>query len=216
MRRLNSKTLIVAAVAVALVGAAWWYIAGPQTGQVTADTNVDRDSVARAGTDSVAHERQTEASAGEPSDVARGEVPQVMDDGPGLATAERRDGESESIYQGRMLALEFYEDFATDAGMSSEQERRVLQILADAQHEWAQLEVAQSTMNDPEVIAAEVERNPITSFDEEFAVRLREVLSDEQMMAFRKHIGGAYQFASVAPMNTPLPPQLVRYGKMKN
>jgi hypothetical protein len=64
-------------------------------------------------------------------------------------------------------------------------------------------------------MVAEIERDPVTSFNEEFEVRLREVLSEGQIELFRRHIGGAYQFSSGAPLNVPLPPELAHYGEIR-
>jgi hypothetical protein len=118
----------------------------------------------------------------------------------------------DAIHEGRVLALASYENFRQAAGMTPEQERELLRVLADAQHEWAQLEVYHDSLRDPSLMLDEVNRNPSEVMNDEFEVRLREVLSEPQMAAFRKYIGGAYEFSSFAPLDVPLPPELAHYG----
>lgn len=132
-----------------------------------------------------------------------------------LSLQEQRPGEMVAIHEGRVRVLSAYEDFRRSAGMTARQERELLRILADAQHQWAQLEVYHDSLRDPSLMRDEVERNPVKALNAEIEVPLREVLTDEQFAAFRRHIGGAYQFSSFAPLDVPLPPELSHYGEIR-
>jgi hypothetical protein len=108
---------------------------------------------------------------------------------------DRRPGESDVSYDGRMKALAAYREFVAKAQPTPEQERAILSFLYDAQLEDAEVRAARHAEitapdYDPDRMLREYQPSGLAeAFDAELDALAAKTLTPDQARVFRRTVG---------------------------